>query len=821
MLQPTIPPNEAERLAILRECGVLDTPPEPGFDGLVELACAIAEVPVALISLVDSDRQWFKARVGLDATQAPRSLSFCGHAILGEDPFIVEDATRDPRFADNPLVCEQPHVAFYVGIPLCVGPERLRVGTLCVIDHVPRVLPPTRIAKLGLIARQAEAVLEARRQRRLVEEQLVAHRQKEEQLSAIMTAMDEGVVMQRPDGSVVAFNPAAERILGLTSDQLVGRTSMDPRWRAVHADGRDFPRQDHPAMVTLRTGTPVRQVVMGVGVEGAIRRWLLINAQPMGRLDNGLPAGAVVSFSDITSLRQEEEARKRVEAQVARFFTLSLDLLCIASPDGRLLRVNPAWTAQLGWSQEELLSRPFIELVHPEDVSKTLAEAARLARGNTTVGFENRYRCKDGSFRNLSWVAAGSQEDGLLLAVARDVTSQRAFEAALTQARDAAEAAGRSKTEFLATMSHEIRTPMNGVIGLTEVLLDTPLDDAQRDLLRSIQSSGRALLDILNAILDWSRIQAGALQLERNAVDVLALARDVLTVLSPLALGKGLKVRLDGHPSDGPVRAALGDSGRIRQVLFNLVGNAIKFTTQGEVVVRVTTDAQVYDEYPQGCVRVTVTDTGIGISADQRERLFQRFTQADASTTRKYGGSGLGLAISRELVVAMGGTLGVTSAPGQGSSFVVVLPAADAHKVSASPNVENSAVRHGSSLKILLAEDNLINQRVATALLVKQGHTVEVVADGLQAVRAAMRGGWDIVFMDVQMPEMDGLQATQAIRAAERQTGSARLPVIALTASALPDERAACLASGMDEVLLKPITGDALSELISRRSAQR
>ena len=635
-------------------------------------------------------------------------------------------------------------------------------------------------------------------------------RRSDEELRTILATIDAGICVVGRDGTILSCNAAAERILDVHRENIVGREYGDPVWRAIRADGSAFPKEEHPAAVSARTREPVRGVVMGIDVGNAGLRWILINAQPTTLGDDGEPESVVCSFSDITALRHEEEARRRVEAQDEQFFTLSLDLLCIGSQEGRFLRLNPAWTTLLGWSEEELLSRQFVDLVHPDDVAKTIANVSQLTPGSPSVGFENRYRKRDGTYCVLSWSSVATPEK-MLLCVARDVTEQRAREEELTRARDAAEAADRAKSEFLATMSHEIRTPMNGVLGLTEVLLGTELDDDQREMLQNVHDSGKALLQILNDILDWSRIEAGRLDLARVSVDAVKVIADVVAVLGAQAELKGLELQLVVAPDAN--RYALGDAGRVRQVLFNLLGNAVKFTERGSISIRFSR-AEPSGEMPAGGCRFDVIDTGIGIATEDQRRLFGRFSQVDGSQRRRFGGSGLGLAISRELVLAMGGCISVDSTPGKGSTFTFVLPAATDAAAHASERVE--APRAARQFRILLAEDNLVNQKVARALLDSDGHEVEIAANGIAAIAAFQRASWDLVLMDVQMPEMDGLLATRTIRDLERSSGKPRVRIVALTASALPEERGVCLAAGMDEVLSKPVSRDDLRRVLLR-----
>ncbi|MES2343086.1 MAG: ATP-binding protein [Pseudomonadota bacterium] len=507
-------------------------------------------------------------------------------------------------------------------------------------------------------------------------------------------------------------------------------------------------------------------------------------------------------------------------SDLATFFDVSLDMLCIRDAAGRFVRLSPSWETVLGYPVAELLDKPLLPLVHPDDVAATADLMARIHNEGEIVGFVNRYRHRDGRYRQLEWRArlCGDQ----VFAVARDVTDRLAAEAEMQAAREAAEAANQAKTDFLANMSHEIRTPLNGVIGVAAALQQTDLTPAQREMLHLITTSGLTLERLVSDILDLSKIEAGQLEIEAAPFDLRRDLEGVLHLNRLRAQDKGLAFHID---YEAAARGQfLGDVTRLKQVLGNLLSNAVKFTGQGEVRLRVgLAEDGAVDASATGAsaARLTleVADTGVGFDEVAHANLFQRFNQADATITRRFGGSGLGLSICKALVEMMGGEIEARSEPGRGSVFRVTLPLARtlslAEHDAGEPALaqEQAPLARVDALRVLLAEDHPINQQVVQLILTPLGAEITTVEDGAAAVAAFAAGDFDLVLMDMQMPVMDGLTATRALRDIEaRHPERARTPIIMLSANAMAEHRSDALTSGADHHIAKPVTAHALMD---------
>jgi PAS domain S-box-containing protein len=752
-------------------------------------------------------------------------------------------------------------------------------------------------------------------------------------LEALLVSAPVAVVALDGLGRVTGVNPAFERLFGYPSSEAVGRDIND---LIVPDDERASAQELQSAVVD---GAAVVREAERCDRDGR-RIPVQISAAPV----TGDEAGTIlVLYVDLTAVRQAEAKLRATEEQYRLLVESASDLVFQTDAEGRWTFLNAAAMTIYGAPPAAFLGRCFEERVADGHRDADREAFARVLRGEVVRGHETTHRDVAGQLRVLDFSAfpvlgAGGVVVGAR-GIARDVTTAARVREALETARLNAERAAQAKAAFLANMSHEIRTPLNGILGMVELLLDSELTAEQRRFAELVHGSGESLLTILNDVLDYSKIEAGHVQLEEVPFDLPALVHGVATLLAPNAFGRGLELIVDVAP-DVPGRVR-GDAARVRQVLTNLVGNALKFTERGEVVVGVTAarDASGREE-----VTFAVQDTGIGIAADKLETIFGEFTQADASTSRRFGGTGLGLAISRRLVRLMGGELAVQSEPGRGSRFAFALPlpaegppanaahAPDRHIAGvrvlvvddnttnrqvlrrfledAGASVEEAAsaaeglaclrgagaepgagiglavidgrmpdtdgfqfaeqvrrdpalsrtrmmmlssagmrgdaarcrdlgihayltkpvarlelleavaavlaggempgeglvTRHTISesrrrLRVLLAEDNPVNQVVARGLLARRGHDVTVVGDGRAAVEAVAARPFDVVLMDVQMPELDGLEATRLLR--ELPNGR-DVPVLALTAHAMPSDRDRFLAAGMRAVVTKP-----------------
>jgi PAS domain S-box-containing protein len=510
----------------------------------------------------------------------------------------------------------------------------------------------------------------------------------------------------------------------------------------------------------------------------------------------------------VSEVQLELAERKQSQEVLDRFFTDSLDMLCIADFRGYFKRLNPAWERTLGFTSDELCSRPFLDFIHPDDREITIAEMKQLSQGAHTISFENRYRCKDGSYRWLLWTATPLVSQQLIYADGRDITERKLAEESIRKLKETAETANQSKSDFLAQMSHEIRTPMNAIIGMADLLWETPLTAEQRQYVRIFRRAGTNLLNLLNDILDLSKIESGHIDLEEIDFDLRELLDKVCELLAIRAHEKRLELACRIMP-DVPTNLR-GDPTRLRQILTNLVGNSIKFTERGEVVLRV--DGQSGGNQ-SGVLQFAVSDTGIGIPEEKLAQVFESFTQVDASTTRQYGGSGLGLAIAKHLVELMGGRIWVESKVGAGSTFYFTARFGAAREPVTEPELQSVELK---GLRTLVVDDNSTNRLILAETLTGWGAFLTTAENGAQAltelVRASRAGEpYGLVLLDCRMPEMDGFLLAEHIG---RDPSLSAMTVLMLTSDDRAGDLARSRSLGIDAYLIKPIQRSELAKAI-------
>jgi PAS domain S-box-containing protein len=538
--------------------------------------------------------------------------------------------------------------------------------------------------------------------------------------------------------------------------------------------------------------------------------------------------GAIIGYlligTDNTARKLVEAEQKKLDQRLRdqQFYTRSLiesniDALMATDPSGIITDVNKQMEALTGCTRDELIGAPFKDYF--TDPERAEAGIKLVLSEKKVTDYELTACARDGKQTVVSYNATTFYDRGRTLqgvfAAARDVTERKRVEAELQQAKVAAESASQTKSDFLASMSHEIRTPMNAIIAIADLLAKTPLSPEQNKYVQIFRRAGDNLLHLINDILDLSKVEASQLELERTGFSLNDLLEKVTEMVAVRANEKRLALVCE-IASNAPTDL-VGDPTRLRQVLLNLLGNAIKFTESGEVALRVTPDA---DSSVPGALRFTISDTGVGIPGEKLGAVFERFTQADSSTTRRYGGSGLGLTISKRLVELMGGRIWVESGVGKGSVFSFAVPLeiwAGAGRQAAVP-VGTGPEPPLPALHILLVEDSPDNRTITVAYLQDTPYRVEIAENGAVACEKFTTGHYDLVLMDRQMPVMDGLTATRAIREWEQANHRPPTPIIALTAAALKGDQEECMAAGCTAYLTKPIKQEALLQAIKERS---
>ncbi len=984
MQEATPTSNEKQRLQALYRLGILDTPSEERFDRVTRIARHLFSVPIALVSLVDRERQWFKSKQGLGAFETGRDISFCGHAIKSEELFVVEDTLHDERFSDNPLVVGEPHIRFYAGCPL-KAPGGEIIGTLCLIDTKPRSLSDRDCECLRDLGMQVESELSinskqtgfflldrfpelvsspvasaviaallfsfmawgifqydrkyldallAEDEKQVVSELSLVRGNLESALNAKLALVNgaAGMIHATRVADQETFSRFAEQlgrnVSGVTSLQLAPNGIVTYVWpletnkAAIGHDLLADPERAEAArraierrstwiagpLELIQGGTALiaRQPIFLPIQSGGDRFWgfstLLLDLdllyEEAGLNEAGEDLLLAIRGKDAKGARGEKfygpdkfNWDKAVTAEV----TLPSGSWEIAAMprDGWAAHYaeRQRLMAGLGFTSLLLASLLYVTLRMPQNLRQMIRSAnAALARSETRfrdaieaapsgfvvfnqdgqLAFSNRnfdslyratelsitpgthylafveqtikagiYRAPDENEISLreglhgllgeahttfdiqladgKWINIryNPMRDGGWVGFHRDITELRENQAQLVLEKTRAEEASKTKTDFLATVSHEVRTPLNGVLGMLGVLQEsTGLSEEQQIHIRTAYRSAQHLLAILNEILDISKIEAGKLILEPEVFNVAEMLSETSDLLAANAQEKGLALYLEC--AEGMQTLVVSaDQGRLRQVILNLLSNAIKFTNEGSVALRA--------EYrlcgkSQVSLSIKVSDTGVGFSDADIEKLFEPFTQLQSSADRQYAGTGIGLPICRRIIEAMGGTLTAQGEPGKGSCFTVnvdlpvaeLVPYSDSSRESEQPLLPKD---RGTTSRLLLAEDGETNRIVVQAMLKDSGYQIDVAHDGQEAVDAVSRFPYDVILMDVYMPNMDGLEATRRIRSLE---GGKDIPIIALTANAMDGDREKFMEAGMTDYLPKPVKKNDLLQALAR-----
>jgi len=1037
--QSVLSDSEAKRLSALSSYNVLDTLPEKEYDAITRLASYICQVPVALISLIDSDRQWFKSKVGLDITETPRDVAFCNHTILNDALLEVTDASKDEIFKDNPFVKGDAHIRFYAGAPL-IDPDGNRLGSLCVVDTVPHKLTEEQREALQTLAGEVMSRLVLRKQTTELQKSLKLHK---EFFNLFDTSPEIHFIAGR-DGNIEQINKAVTSMLGYEPEQAIGhplwsfvvgdnreqyapviekakaksqsfeldtRTiSLDgqEKWIAWcgaykggkwYASGRDITYQKNLSAEKDQLSLVASKMINGVAISNADDKVIWIN--------NAFETITGYNFADVKNKRLRDvfvpdpantesikEYNDKIQSkksysvhvhatrkdgeliwlsvittviydeagEIERYIRLisditsrkiaqkDLEILSFVSrkaPSGMLTRdatgivlwMNEAMERITGYSLAEMKGKRFGTLLIGEDtdmeVFHNMVKAAQekrpydaeiliykkdrtpvwvamsnsplfndagdvdrqvtnmvditerkkaegelkllsLVASNTTSGvvinngegeiewvnnaFEKitGYSLADikdkhlgdilqGELTDMSIIEKGRElsrnkksfevdllgyrKDGTpiwvtvinsvilnkagdvdkYIEVVIDISAKKKVELELVQAKEEALQLSRAKDMFISVMSHEIRTPLNAVIGMSHLLLeDSPLE-SQKENLNVLKFSSDNLLKLINDVLDFTKIETGNIELEKDNVHLKEIVQSITGSLQYKTKEKNIYLNALIDPAVPPT--VVGDSTRLSQILLNLTNNAVKFTDKGGVTIELA----VIDQTQKTTrIRFSVLDTGIGIPSDKLNTVFESFKQADTSTTRKYGGTGLGLAISKRLIELHDSRINVDSELGKGSKFwfTITFNKSDNNKKSNTASVER-----GLNMNVLVVDDNQINRLLVNKILTKWGASIDFAENGIQAIDKVENNKYDVVLMDMHMPEMGGLEATQIIRS-KAEPYFKQLPIIALTASMLNSQMGEITNAGMNDYILKPFEPQNLFEKLSRYQKQ-
>jgi len=902
--------DEENRLKELHSYGILDTLPEDEFDNIVELASYICDTPISLISLVDEKRQWFKAKVGIQVSQTSREIAFCHHAIMQENLFEIEDAKNDDRFKNNPLVTSQPNIRFYAGRPL-ITKNGYALGTLCVIDTKPKKLSSNQKKALENLSKQVILNIEARKN-------FIELKNNEMSYMSIFDNTSDLIHIIDQEGRILKVNNSWKKTLNYSEEDIKKMNIFDIIYES------DIEHCAKLFYCIKNQGDCPSKVIYSIkskdGKKITVEASVIVE-----RYDDGKLKLIKSILRDITDKVELENKLKISEKKFRDIYELSPVGIAVNDlKTGAFLEVNQAICNFTGYTKDEILKVSYWDLTprsYEEDEKKQLESLNKIGRYGP---YEKEYINKNGKkfpvlLNGVKFTDIENRE--LILSVIQDITEIKEYQKELEIAKQKALDASKSKSMFLANMSHEIRTPLNSIIGFSDLMMKTKLDNEQIQYMSNVYQSANFLLELINDILDFSKIESGKLELYYSNINILDFLREVLNIVKYQAHKKGIELLID-YPKDIFTEIYV-DSLRLKQILTNLLNNAVKFTSVGEVKLKIEILEELEEDYKN--LRFSVSDTGIGISKENLEKIFSPFEQADYSTSKNYGGTGLGLTISKKLLKLMNSDLNVNSKENVGTTFYfdIILKTSKKQKdnifnvndkilvlssktsnlnfldylfkdlnikaefsndynkytnehfdlifiennfedinnildkfnnlktviinnscqdVITRENVIMTIVKpifkhdiiylfdkkenfnlnfkeHNDNkietddLNVLVVEDNKVNMLLIKTYFKNIFPNINLITSesGKIALESYKNNKIDLILTDIQMPEMNGYELAQEIRKI-----NTNIPIIALTASSIVEEKEKSIQVGINDFITKPITQNAFREVIKK-----